>query len=105
DCPVHLICGGTDKELDYSSSAPALRKAGAIYILNGTASEKLKAELKKLNIDYNEGYGSLDEAFADASRAAVEGEVVLMSPGATSFGMFINEFDRGNSFRKLAEAL
>ena len=105
DRPVHLICGGTDKELDYSSSAPVLKQAKALYILNGTASDKLKAELNREGIPFHDGYESLEEAFRDASKAAAPGEVVLMSPGATSFGMFINEFDRGNSFRKLAEAL
>ena len=27
---------------------------------------------------------------------------VVFSPGATSFGMFTNEFDRGNKFKKIA---
>jgi len=30
---------------------------------------------------------------------------VLLSPGFTSFGMFLNEFDRGDTFRALVQAL
>jgi UDP-N-acetylmuramoylalanine--D-glutamate ligase len=30
---------------------------------------------------------------------------VLLSPGFTSFGMFLNEFDRGDQFRALVRAL
>jgi len=35
-----------------------------------------------------------------AARAGVQpGDIVVFSPGATSFGLFLNEFDRGNKFR------
>jgi UDP-N-acetylmuramoylalanine--D-glutamate ligase len=37
--------------------------------------------------------------------AAAAGDVVLLSPGFTSFGMFLNEFDRGDTFRALVQAL
>jgi UDP-N-acetylmuramoylalanine--D-glutamate ligase len=40
-----------------------------------------------------------------ASRSAEPGDVVLLSPGAASFGLFKNEFDRGEQFRKAVEAL
>jgi len=31
---------------------------------------------------------------------AASGDIVLMSPGAASFNMFKNEFDRGEQFRE-----
>jgi len=31
--------------------------------------------------------------------------VVLLSPGAASFGMFKNEFDRGEKFKKIINSL
>ena len=40
-----------------------------------------------------------------ASQSAEPGEVVLLSPGATSFGLFKNEFDRGEQFRKCVNEL
>ena len=48
--------------------------------------------------------GTFDDLAAalDAARAAAApGGVVLLSPGFTSFGMFLNEFDRGDRFRAL----
>jgi UDP-N-acetylmuramoylalanine--D-glutamate ligase len=29
---------------------------------------------------------------------AVQGDIVLFSPGFASFGMFLNEYDRGDKF-------
>lgn len=103
--PVKLICGGTDKELDFSGTSDSLKKAAGIYILEGTAFEKLSAELQKAGIAYNGPFPSLDEAFHRAVETAAPGDVILMSPGATSFGMFINEFHRGDRFRELAAEL
>jgi UDP-N-acetylmuramoylalanine--D-glutamate ligase len=32
-----------------------------------------------------------------------QAEIVVFSPGATSFGMFKNEFDRGDTFKQLVQ--
>ena len=105
DAPVHLICGGNDKELDYGPAAAALQRPAGIYLLEGTASEKIITVLDREGKAYEGPFSSLDKAFTAARSRAARGEVVLMSPGATSFGMFINEFHRGDSFRELAAAL
>jgi UDP-N-acetylmuramoylalanine--D-glutamate ligase len=39
------------------------------------------------------------EALAAARRDAVAGDTVALSPGCASFGIFRNEFDRGEQFR------
>ena len=42
----------------------------------------------------------MEEAFAAALAAAKQGDIILLSPGATSFGIFKNEYDRGDQFRE-----
>ena len=47
----------------------------------------------------------LQEAVEIGKGKAVAGDVVLLSPGAASFGMFVNEFERGDKFREIVKAL
>jgi hypothetical protein len=45
------------------------------------------------------------KAFAAAASVATLGDTVLLSPGTASFGVFKNEFDRGDQFEKMVGAL
>ena len=42
----------------------------------------------------------MEEAVKSAQQRAHAGDIILLSPGFASFGMFINEYDRGNQFMK-----
>lgn len=101
-----LISGGTNKELDFVELAKKIKKdvpLENLYLLEGTATNKLIAELKKINYikgDF-EAYENLDEILDIISAGYNKGTVVF-SPGAASFGKFKNEFDRGDTFNKLA---
>ncbi len=105
DRPVHLICGGNDKELDLSPLGEALGQARSIHLLEGTATDKFLAILQGQNLPFYGPFPSLKGAFDSARSKAKREEVILFSPGATSFGMFVNEFQRGEMFRHLVEAL
>ena len=48
---------------------------------------------------------SLEKAVALANGLAQPGDIVLFSPGTSSFDMFKNYADRGNQFRALVQAL
>ena len=48
---------------------------------------------------------TLPEAVAEARRHSVPGNVVLFSPGTSSFDMFKNYADRGNQFREIIQEL
>lgn len=108
DAPV-LLAGGTDKGLEFTPFADAAGEACAIYLLEGTGTDKLLPELEKRGISWNGPYASLDEMLAafkadvladeDADADDAHPLNVVFSPGATSFGMFDNEFDRGNKFK------
>ncbi len=102
--PVHIICGGTDKECDFTGFAEAL-SSHHIYLLEGTATDIFIKELKEKSIPYSGPFNTLGKAFDKASRTAGNGDIVILSPGATSFGMFLNEFDRGNQYKDLVNNL
>ncbi len=104
---IILICGGADKNLDFKDMAPVIKKhAKALVLLNGTATPKLQKELQasgyKLQINIVD---SMKEAVKAARQLARRGDVVLLSPAAASFGMFKNEFDRGDQFLKEVEKI
>ena len=48
---------------------------------------------------------SYEDAVGTARSAAVPGDVVLLSPASTSFDMFRNFEERGNTFKKLVMEL
>lgn len=105
DRPVHLIAGGTNKELDFTGLAQAFRNLAGLYLLEGSATPYFQEAALEAGIARRDPYDSLAEALEAASRRAKAGEIVLLSPGCASFGMFKNEFDRGDQFRELARAL
>lgn len=102
DKPYILICGGEDKGLDYSDLAhQTYKNLKAIVLLPGSASLLIKQYISNVNIyDVN----NLDEAVRQAFILAIAGYRIIFSPGATSFGMFLNEFDRGDKFISLIQA-
>lgn len=110
DKNVFFLCGGTDKQLDFTPLANTIGKAYKLFLLNGTGTEKLLPLIKEKNISFNGPYNSLNDLLAATKtelekQSNIENPVVVFSPGATSFGMFNNEFDRGNKFKKSIEEL
>ncbi len=99
DTPVILLSGGTDKNLDFTPLALTAHRAKKIMLLAGTGTDKLIPLLRARNISFEGPFNNLESIITAARRAALTGDTVVFSPGATSFGMFKNEFDRGNKFR------
>jgi UDP-N-acetylmuramoylalanine--D-glutamate ligase len=50
-------------------------------------------------------YGDFEQAIRAARELAAPGDVVLLAPGCASFGMFRNEFHRGEEFRRIVGEL
>lgn len=92
---IILIAGGENKGLNYEDLAQEITKNKiTLILLPGTGSKKIEKELtKKIN-----KVKSMPEAVKKASDLAGKGDIVLLSPGAASFNLFKNEFDRGNQF-------
>jgi UDP-N-acetylmuramoylalanine--D-glutamate ligase len=108
--PVHFICGGTDKQLDFTPLANTLVTGtiptASLYLLAGSGTDKLIPMLESRGVAYKGPYPSLESLFAalksdlqDVSRTADAEKIVVFSPGATSFGLFKNEFDRGEKWK------
>ena len=103
--PPVLLAGGTDKNLDFTPLAKNAKKAKHIFLLEGSGTEKLIKMLKKRKIKFHGPYSNLDSMIMDCYKKAKKGDIVVFSPGATSFGMFKNEFHRGNEFKSRVRAL
>ena len=102
--PVHLICGGSDASLDAIEMLPSLKSAASITLLGGTFTEKkLIPLLKEKKIRFNGPFEKMEEAVECASSKLKSKsnilQVVLLSPGASAFEFFGNEFVRGEAFK------
>ena len=117
---VILIAGGTDKNLDFTPLFELMTGHKGkefiplkLYLLSGTGTDKLTDMLDQKLVNYSGPYDSLgallgvlktdltnDRAEMNFSYFNEKEDIpVVFSPGATSFGMFSNEFDRGNKFK------
>ena len=107
--PVVLLAGGADKALDFTDLAASADSALRCVLLAGSATAKLHSALRRAGVACDGPFDSLEEAFGAALAAAAcgaasgaaSGATVLLSPACASFGMFRNEFDRGDRFRAL----
>lgn len=111
DKPVILIAGGSDKNLDFTLLAgEILSQTQGLILLRGDATEKIVHALREHlpNEEKNRPITIVEtmaKAVEIASRSASPGDVILLSPGATSFGLFANEFDRGEQFIRAVDGL
>jgi len=99
EVPITLITGGTDKNLDFEPVRTAYKKANRIILLSGTGTDKLMPLLAEQGLSWYGPYDDLSQAVQKAIDVSHPGWVILLSPGCASFGMFLNEFDRGKKFK------
>jgi UDP-N-acetylmuramoylalanine--D-glutamate ligase len=102
---VLLAAGGSDKGLDLGPLAEAAEKAAAVVLLAGTGSDKLKTLLQNRGVSFRGPFDSLDAAIKALLEQARSGDTVVLSPGFASFGMFLNEFDRGARWKEAVRRL
>lgn len=104
--PIVLIAGGADKGLDFASLSPAVAsRTEAVALLDGTATDRMERQFRAAGANILGRYADFEQAIRTAWQAAPQGGSVLLSPATASFGMFTNEFHRGERFRSIVSHL
>lgn len=109
DEPIVLLAGGRDKDLPWRDWADLVTQRVNHLILFGEATPKIAAALaefsgreRPLTTDVRAG---LEQAVEAAAERAAPGDVVLLSPGGTSYDEFVDFAARGEQFRERVKAL
>lgn len=92
-----LICGGTDKQLDFKGLAQTIKKhiqPENLFLLEGSATNKLIQAMKQKKV-------RTFKTLKDIVQVLPTSGTILFSPSAASFEKFKNEFDRGQQFSDL----
>jgi UDP-N-acetylmuramoylalanine--D-glutamate ligase len=111
DEPLILLAGGKDKDMVWDAWAERVRERVKHVILFGDMAAMMEKRL--VDLAGLQNLRGLDltrvETMAEAVQAAVEtavpGDVVLLSPGGTSFDAFTDFAERGELFRQLVKEL
>jgi UDP-N-acetylmuramoylalanine--D-glutamate ligase len=101
--PVILIAGGKDKGFTFDPLRPLIEERVKSTILIGEMAESIRRSWS--GAARSDIANSLADAVERAHAVAGPGEVVLFSPGTSSFDMFKSYADRGDQFRALVQAL
>ena len=100
--PVVLIAGGKDKGLSYEPINPMLKEKAVLCIVFGQIADQLEQTFspvcRTIKVE------TVEQAVAAAAAEAKRGEVVLFSPGTSSFDQFTGYVQRGQCFRDAVHA-
>jgi UDP-N-acetylmuramoylalanine--D-glutamate ligase len=106
--PIILLLGGRDKNLPWDKLAALVHERVERVIVFGEAAEKIAAAIQQANGPLQktvEHCKNLYEAVQAAARWSKPGEVILLSPGGTSFDQFSDFEERGEAFKKWVSEL
>lgn len=111
EAPIILLAGGRDKHLPWEEMAALAWQKVRHLILFGEAAGKVEAAMARTRPPGGGATtgihhaGTLGGAVALANRLAQTGDVVLLSPGGTSFDTYRDFVERGEHFRQMVQAL
>lgn len=111
DEPIVLMLGGRDKDLPWEELMQLVNERVDHVILFGEAADKIQKTAERLGLarpgkrfTLSRANG-LYEAILQAAEVAESGDIVLLSPGGTSFDEFRDFAERGERFRKWVQEL
>lgn len=105
--PLLLLLGGKDKKLPWDDMIRLALSKSRHIIAFGDAGDLICEVIERIsgNTEAVTRVQTLDEAVAKAVSVAQPGDVVLLSPGGTSYDAYLDFAERGEHFRKLVMAL
>ncbi|MGM0374235.1 MAG: UDP-N-acetylmuramoyl-L-alanine--D-glutamate ligase [Chloroflexota bacterium] len=107
--PLVLLAGGRDKDLPWEGFARVVEEQVRHVILFGEAVDVIEGALQDVISGYRElpitRCGTLKEAVQAAAEVVQPGDVVLLSPGGTSFDEFKDFAERGEYFKQWVNKL
>lgn len=110
--PVVLVAGGNSKHLPLARWPERIvQRCRDVVLLAGSGTDELLPAIEQEAQRLQKGnpvrgiYDNFQRAMDAAVALTRPGDVLLFSPGFTSFGMFLNEFDRGDRFVDYVRAL
>lgn len=101
--PIVMLCGGRDKNLDFSVIRPLVAKKVKKMIVFGEARAKLCAAFDGA-VPLSE-CATLEDAVNNARQVAQPGDVAMLVPMCTSYDMFKNFEERGRAFKTIVHNL
>ncbi len=104
DRPIVILLGGVDKGESFSPLRTALREKARAAVVYGEAAERLERELSG-QVTLRRVNGGFESAVSTARALARPGDIVLLSPGTSSFDMFSGYEERGERFVSLVHKL
>lgn len=97
---IVLIMGGADKTLNMAELVRMIpRYSKKVILLEGSGTKSISGKIDGIMVK------NLKNGLLEALKWSKKGDILLLSPGFASFGMFKNEFDRGEKFVKLVKNL
>ena len=107
--PIVLLLGGRDKNLPWDDLSALVHGRVKQVVVFGEAADKIMGSLGKFGPGEMRTVvhrcGGLQEAVQKAADVAEAGDVVLLSPGGTSFDEFVDFEERGERFRAWVQEL
>ena len=105
--PKVIILGGADKGIPFDGLAKAVTENNVrTAVVIGTTGPIIADALRAHGFtDIVEGGTTMQQIVHTAQAHAQEGDIVLLSTGCASFGLFADYKDRGNQFIREVEAL
>ena len=107
--PIVLLLGGRDKNLPWEGLMQLVNERVDHVVIFGEAAEKIERTANSLPVGMKRTsiirVNGLREAVLKAAEVAKPGDVVLLSPGGTSFDEFKDFEERGERFREWVHKL